>query len=170
MASRGSLPSLRISSICSVMGISMPWRRARPRAARVVETPSATLPPRPSRISGSLRPWPSSWPTVRLRRERAGAGEDQIADAGEAGERFAAAAAGYGEAGDLGDAAGDEGGGGVVAEADAGGDAGGDGDDVFEGSAELDADDVGARCKGGGSRRRTPAGCGRRWPGRRRRR
>ena len=58
MASRGSLPSSRISSICSVMGISMPCWRARPRAARVVRTPSATLPPSPARISGSLRPGP----------------------------------------------------------------------------------------------------------------
>ena len=76
--------------------------------------------------------------------ERAGAGEDQVAQAGEAGKGFAACAAGYGETGDLGDAAGDEGGGGVVAEAGAGGDSGGDGDDVFEGAAELDADEVGA--------------------------
>ena len=75
--------------------------------------------------------------------ERAGAGEHQVASAGEAGEGFAAAAAGNGEAGDFGDAAGHESGGGVVAEADAGSDAGGDGDDIFECAAELDADDVG---------------------------
>ena len=75
--------------------------------------------------------------------ERAGAGEDEVACAGEAGEGFAAAAAGNGEAGDFGDAAGHEGGGGVVAEADSGGDAGGDGDDVFERAAEFDANDVG---------------------------
>ena len=43
--------------------------------------------------------------------ERAGAGEDEIADAGKASKRFAAASAGYGEAGDFRDAAGDEGGG-----------------------------------------------------------
>ena len=49
--------------------------------------------------------------------EGAGAGEHQVAHAGEAGEGFAAAAAGDGEAGDFGDAAGHEGGGGVVAEA-----------------------------------------------------
>ena len=50
---------------------------------------------------------------------RAGAGEHQVADAGEAGQGFAAAAAGDGEAGNLGDAAGDESGDGVVAEAEA---------------------------------------------------
>ena len=85
--------------------------------------------------------------------ERTGAGEDQIADAGESGEGFAAATAGDGEAGNFGDAAGHESGGGVVAKADTGGDTGGDGDDVLEGSAELDADDVGggveAECLGG---------------------
>jgi hypothetical protein len=139
----GVFALLRMSSICSVMGISMLCRRARPRAARVVRTPSATLPPRLSRTSGSLRPWPNAFSDGAVAAERAGAGEDEVADTGEAGEGFALAAAGDGEAGDFGDAAGDEGGGGVVAEADAGSDAGGDGDDVLEGSAELDADDVG---------------------------
>ena len=145
MASRGSLPSFRISSICSVMGISTPCLRARPRAARVVSTPSATWPPSEARISGSLRPWPSCFPDGPVAAERTGAGEHQIAHAGEAGEGFAARAAGHGEARDLGNAAGDEGGGGVVTEAHAGGDPGGDGDDVFERAAELDPDDIGGR-------------------------
>ena len=79
-----------------------------------------------------------------------GAGEHQVADAGEAGEGFAARAAGHGEAGDLGDAAGDERGGGVVAEADADGDAGGDGDDVLERAAQLDANDIGGRVEAEG--------------------
>ena len=143
MASRGSLPSSRMSSICSVMGISILCRRARPRAARVVRTPSATLPPSEVRISGSLRPWPKACPTVRLRLREPVQVSTRSPDAGEAGKGFAAAAAGYGEAGDFGDAAGHEGGGGVVAEADAGGDTGGDGDDVLERAAEFDADDVG---------------------------
>ena len=76
--------------------------------------------------------------------ERAGAGEHQVAYAGEAGESFAAASAGYGQTGDLSNASGDESGGGVVAEADSGGDSGSDGDDVLECTAEFDADDVGA--------------------------
>ena len=75
--------------------------------------------------------------------EGAGAGENEVADAGEAGESVTLAAAGYGEAGDFRDAAGDKGGGGVVAEADPGGDTSGDGDDVFERPPEFDADDVG---------------------------
>ena len=84
--------------------------------------------------------------------ERAGAGEHQVADAGEAGEGFAAATAGDGEAGDFGNAAGDEGGGGVVAEADSGSDSGGDGDDVFERAAEFDADDIGGGVEAEGLR------------------
>ncbi len=74
--------------------------------------------------------------------EGAGAGEDKVAEAGEAGEGLAVASAGYGEAGDLGDAAGDDGGSGVMAEVEAVDDAGGEGDDVFEGAAELYAGDV----------------------------
>ncbi len=83
--------------------------------------------------------------------ERAGAGEDEVADAGETGEGLAAATAGDGEARHLGDAAGDEGGGGVVAEVEAVDDAGGEGDDVFERAAEFDAGDVvvGVDAKGG---------------------
>jgi hypothetical protein len=84
--------------------------------------------------------------------ERAGAGEDQVADTGETGESFTAASAGDGEPGDLRNAAGDEGGGGVVAEADSGGDAGGDGDDVLERAAQLDTDDIRGRVEAEGFR------------------
>jgi hypothetical protein len=52
------------------------------------------------------------------------------------------AAAGYGEAGDLHEAAGDERGGGVVAEVEAGDDTGGERDDVLKRAAEFSADDV----------------------------
>ncbi len=79
-----------------------------------------------------------------------GAGENEVADAGEAGERFAPPSAGDSEAGDLCDAAGDERGGGVVSEADADRDACGDGDDVFECAAEFDADDIGGGVKAEG--------------------
>ena len=84
--------------------------------------------------------------------EGAGAGEDEIAEAGETGESLAVAAAGDGEAGDLGDAAGDDGGAGVVAEVEALNDSGGEGDDVLERAAELDAGDVvvGVDAEGGG--------------------
>ena len=75
--------------------------------------------------------------------QRAGAGEHQVAYAGEAGEGFAARAAGNSQARDLRDAARDEGGGGVVAQTHADGDAGGNGDHILERAAELDANDVG---------------------------
>ena len=67
-------------------------------------------------MSGSLRPRPSSTPTVRLRERPAGAGENEVADAGKTGEGFAATAAGNGEARHFRHAARDEGGGGVRAE------------------------------------------------------
>ena len=125
------------------MGISMPCLRARPSAARVVSTPSATLPPRLSRISGSLRPWPSAWPTVRLRESEPVQVSTRSPTPREPASVSRRAAAGNGEARNFRDAAGDERGGGVVAKADAGGDAGGDGDYVFERAAQFDADDIG---------------------------
>ena len=75
-------------------------------------------------------------------RQAAGAGEHEVADAGEAGHGFAAAAAGDSEAGDLRDAARDQRGSGVVAELESGDDAGGERDDVLERAAELGADDI----------------------------
>ena len=77
-----------------------------------------------------------------IARQAAGAGEDEVAESGESGHGFGAASAGDDEAGHFGEAAGDEGGDGVVAEAEAVADSGGDGDDVLQGSAEFDADDV----------------------------
>ena len=70
------------------------------------------------------------------------AGDDEVADAGEAEEGFGLAAEGDAEAGHFREAAGDEGGEGVVAESEAFGDAGGDGEDVLDGAAEFDAGDV----------------------------
>ena len=77
------------------------------------------------------------------------AGDDEVADAGEPGEGFLAAAESHAEAGHFRERAGDERGDGVVAEAEAVGHAGGDGIDVFDRAAEFDAGDVVARCKRG---------------------
>src|SRR6266851_10127641 len=85
-------------------------------------------------------------------RERASAGEDEVADAGEAGKGLASASAGDGETSHLGYAAGDEGGGGVVAEVEAMGDAGGESDDVLQGAAEFYAGDVVVRVDAKGGR------------------
>ena len=46
-----------------------------------------------------------------------------------------------------------------MAESDSGGDSGGDGDDVLEGSAELDADDICGGVEAEGFRRELVAGC-----------
>src|ERR1700692_1873446 len=67
MACCGGFPFSRMANICSVIGISTFFWRAKPVAALVVSTPSATAPCMPAIISGSLRPLPSSTPTLRLR-------------------------------------------------------------------------------------------------------
>ena len=74
--------------------------------------------------------------------EAAGAGEDEIAEASEAGHGFSVAAAGKREASDLRKAASDERGDAVVTEAEAVAYAGGDGDDVLQCAAEFHADDI----------------------------
>ena len=71
--------------------------------------------------------------------ERSGAGKHQVAQTGETGQCFPVTATGHGQAGDLGDAPGDEGGGAVMSQPEAGDDPGGDGDDVLEGPPKLDA-------------------------------
>ena len=71
------------------IGISTSCRSASAQAASVVRTPSATS-SMPATISGSLRPRPSSIPTRRLRERSPGAGEHEVAHAGEPeeGERI----------------------------------------------------------------------------------
>src|SRR5215472_3544476 len=81
-------------------------------------------------------------PDGAVARESSGAGEHEVADAGETGDCLASTSAGDGEARHLGDAACDECGGRVVAEVESFDDAGGEGDDVLECAAELDSGDV----------------------------
>lgn len=71
------------------------------------------------------------------------AGDGEVAEAAEAGEGFGAGSGGDAEAADFGLAAGDDGGFGIIAEAEAISDAGGDGDAIFEGAAEFDSEAVG---------------------------
>ena len=70
------------------------------------------------------------------------AGGDQVAHPGQAGEGQRVGAGGDPEPGHLGQAAGQQAGLAVVAEAEAVGGAGGDRDDVLERPAQLDAEDV----------------------------
>lgn len=74
--------------------------------------------------------------------EAAGAGEDEVAHAGQSGEGEGVGAHADGESGDFVESAGDHAGGGVVAEIHAADGAGSDGDDVFDCAANFDADDV----------------------------
>ena len=73
----------------------------------------------------------------------AGGCHDQVPDAGQARKGVDVAAHGHAQAGDLGNAAGDQGRAGVVAVAKAGGDAHAQGDHVLQGTAQLHALDVG---------------------------
>src|SRR6266540_4470695 len=75
-------------------------------------------------------------------RQRAGAGKDEVAHTGKAGEGLEAPAEGDAEPGHLVQAARDQSGVSVRAEAEAFDNARGDGDDVLERAGELDAGDV----------------------------
>ena len=71
-----------------------------------------------------------------------GGGHDQVTDAGQTGKGVDIAAHGHAQPGKLGNAAGDEGGTGVVAIAQAGGDAHAQRDDILHGTAEFHTLDV----------------------------
>jgi hypothetical protein len=75
-------------------------------------------------------------------RQVAGAGQDQVAHAGQAHEGFGLAAQRRAQAGDFGQAARDQGGARIQAQAQAVGGAGGDGQDVLHGAADFHADQV----------------------------
>ena len=80
---------------------------------------------------------------VQVAAVHAGAGDDQIAHAGQTRKGLGTAAHGHAQAAELGVAAGDEGGLGVVAVAQAHGNAHRQGNDVFDGAAQLGAQAVG---------------------------
>jgi hypothetical protein len=77
-----------------------------------------------------------------IARQVAGAGQHQVAHAGQAHEGFAPGAERFAEAGNLDQAARDQRGAGVVAETEAVADAGGDGQHVLHRTADLGADQV----------------------------
>jgi hypothetical protein len=74
----------------------------------------------------------------------AGTGRDEVTHPGQAAEREDFSSQRHPEAAELGEAAGDEYGAGVVAETEAVADPGGDGHDILCGSSDLTTDDVGA--------------------------
>ena len=95
-----------------------------------------------ARISASGLPLAERHADAAVARERAGAGQDEIAHAGQAGERLEPSAEGDGELRHLVETARDQRRGRVRAEAEAFEDAGGDGDDVLQRAGQLDAGDV----------------------------
>src|SRR5208283_2867722 len=76
---------------------------------------------------------------------RADTGRDEVAQSTESEEGLAPRAHGQAQARDLRQAAREQGGLGVVAEAEPVAETGGDGDDILDGRADLDAGRVGAR-------------------------
>ena len=67
------------------IGMSTCFARASSTSTGAVSMPSASL---LFRTSSGARPWPSAMPTEKLRDCSARTGEDEIAQAGEAGQRF----------------------------------------------------------------------------------
>ena len=124
-----------------MIGVRTPALRAASWIERVLGTPSATMPSDGDGFFERLALAEGEADAV-VARVLGEAGDDQVADAGEAGEGFAVAAEGDAEAGHFGERAGDEGGDRVVAETEAVGHAGGDGIDVLDRAAEFDAGDV----------------------------
>lgn len=72
-------------------------------------------------------------------RKTSGTGEDEIAETGESGHGILAAAAGHDQAGDLGQAAGDQGRDRVVSQSEAIANPGGDGDNILQRAAKFHA-------------------------------
>ena len=113
---------------------------ASPTAAFVVSTPSATMPCIPAMISSSLRPLPSSTPTVRLRESppvQVSTRSPRPASPAIVSRRPPQATV---KASDFGQSAGNERSGRVVAKTETVHNSGGDGDDVLQRAAQFDAD------------------------------
>ncbi len=126
------------AATASTIGMSTPWRRGEVAGDR-----------RRSREPSTS--WFGSASATAAQRDAVGevarldarAGEHQVAEAGEAHQRFGAGAERLGEAAQFGEAARDQRGERAGAELAAGDDAGGDGEHVLHRAADLDADDVG---------------------------
>ena len=93
-------------------------------------------------MAGSLCPRPKFHADRPVAGKRPGAGEHQVAQTGEAGQRLPPTATSHRQPGDLGHPAGDDGRGAVVPQTQSGGDAGGDRDDILERATQLDSDHV----------------------------
>ena len=104
---------------------------------------------------------------VPIAAERPCAGQDEVAEPAQAGERLAAPADRARQPRDFGEAACNQRREGVLSKTEPFDDACGNGNDVFQRAADFDADDIGAARTAGNTRRETPAGRLRREPDRR---
>ena len=125
----------------SVIGSSTPSRRERSRRIGAVVRPSTVWPISATACSG-VRPCAISSPAWRLRPSRLQQRDDQVAHAGEPGERLGPRARRLAEPRHLGEAAGDQRRLRVVAEPQPVDAAGRERDHVLRRRAELDADEV----------------------------
>jgi hypothetical protein len=121
--------------------MSTPASAAARRSTGAVKAPSATV-RRSASSSAAVRPFAQPLAEAEIARARRRAGEDQVAEAGKAGESLGASALRHAEAGHLGKAARDEGGARVLAEAPALDHSAGDGEHVLDRAADLRADHV----------------------------
>ena len=153
----GSATRKQTASTAAVIGTSTTVRCARSSTDRHDLTPSATWPCVAACACSSVSPRPSRSPKRAVARQRRGAGGDEVAEPGEAGERQRVGAERRAQPGGLGQPAGDERRDGVVAEAHALRDAARERDDVLHRAAELAADDVGVRVRAEVGRRAAPA-------------
>ena len=150
MAASTSTPA-RSADTASQIGVSTPslrGQRAHRRAPRRRPRPPRACRPAPPPASG---PRPSARPTLMLR----DCGLEQVSTRSPRPQRpatvSASAAQRHGQAGHLGEAAGDQGGVGAAAQAPALDDAAGDGQHVLHRPAGLGADHVGRRGRAGRS-------------------
>ena len=143
MASSTPVSPARIAATASLIGVSTPSRRASWRTAGAEATPSATESLPASACVQALAA-PQRQADAHVARLRAGAGEHQVAEAAEAGDRLGLAAQRHGQPGQLGEAARHQRGVGAAAEAAALDDAAGDRQHVLDRPAGFRADHVAA--------------------------
>ena len=127
------------ASTVSAIGMSTPFARASSTSTGAVNAPSASGPVAHRGLLAAA----DGEPEREIARLRRGSREDEIAEAREAHQRIGLGAIGAAEAGELGEAAGDQCGLGAGAEVAPGDDAAGDGEHVLGGAADLDAAHVG---------------------------
>ncbi len=125
-----------------MMGISTPTEWASPTAALVVSDAFGDHAVHAADDLVELASAPEFHAHAAVAGEPAGAGQHQVSQAGESGHGFGASSAGDGQAGHLGESAGDQSGHRVVTVADAVHHSGGDGNHVLDRASQFQSDHV----------------------------